>query len=52
MKQTTALGAKKVTKEANTYTGILFKSKEHEKFFYNTLSQCRYQEVYHQALCY
>ena len=52
MKQNTALGAKKETKEANTYTEILFKNQEHENFFYNAVFQCRYQDVYHQALCY
>ena len=52
MKKQIALGAKKVTKEANTYTEILFKNQKHENFFYDALFQCRRQDVYHQALCY
>ena len=31
---------------------IIFKNKEHEKFFQDYLSKCRYQDVYHRALVY
>ena len=31
---------------------IIFKNKEHEKFYQKYLSKCRYQDVYHKALCY
>lgn len=35
----------------NTRT-ITFKNKEHEKFYKEYLSKCRYQDVYHKALVY
>ena len=44
----TALGAKK---EKVTHT-ITFKNKEHEKFYFEYLSKCRYQDAYHKALVY
>ena len=31
---------------------IIFKNKEHEKFYQKYLSKCRYQDVYHKALVY
>lgn len=31
---------------------ITFKNKEHEKFYKEYLSKCRYQDVYHKALVY
>ena len=31
---------------------IIFKSREHEKFYEEYLEKCRYQDVYHQALVY
>ncbi|CUX32852.1 DUF6075 family protein [Clostridium sp. C105KSO13] len=31
---------------------ITFKNKEHEKFYKEYLSRCRYQDVYHRALVY
>lgn len=31
---------------------IIFKSKEHEKFYIEYLQKCRYQDVYHKALIY
>ena len=44
----TALGAKK---EKVTHT-ITFKNKEHEKFYFEYLSKCRYQDAYHKAVVY
>ena len=43
-----ALGAKS---EKITRT-ITFKNKEHEKFYFEYLPKCRYQDVYHKALVY
>lgn len=43
----TALRAKKEITRT-----ITFKNKEHEKFFWNYLEKCRYQDVYHSALVY
>lgn len=43
----TALGAEK--KDSRTIT---FKNSEHEKFYREYLSKCRYQDVYHKALVY
>ena len=31
---------------------IIFKSREHEKFYEEYLKKCRYQDVYHRALVY
>ncbi|MDD3369638.1 MAG: DUF6075 family protein [Lachnospiraceae bacterium] len=31
---------------------IMFKNKEHEKFYYEYLEKCRYQDGYHKALVY
>lgn len=31
---------------------IIFKNKEHEKFYQGCLLKCRYQDVYHQSLVY
>ena len=31
---------------------IIFKDEAHRKFFYNSLSKCRYKDVYHVALVY
>lgn len=31
---------------------IIFRSKEHEKFYFEHLPKCRYQDVYHKALVY
>jgi hypothetical protein len=39
-------------KDVDNYKTILFKSQEHEDFFYSALSQCRCNDVYHQVLCY
>lgn len=33
-------------------TNIVFSSREHKEFCIMTLSKCRYQDVYHSALCY
>jgi hypothetical protein len=43
----TAISAKKET----THT-ITFKNKEHEKFYYEYLQLCKYQDVYNKALVY
>ena len=47
MANNTALRAGK-----DTTRTITFKNKEHEKFYYTYLPKCRYQDVYHKALCY
>ncbi len=52
MKQNTAIGATKTVCNAGTHTQILFKDSEHERFFYDSVLRCRYQDTYHQALCY
>ncbi|MDO4337548.1 MAG: DUF6075 family protein [Eubacteriales bacterium] len=31
---------------------IIFKNREHEKFYKEYLQKCRYQDVYHRALVY
>ncbi|MFR8032857.1 MAG: DUF6075 family protein [Lachnospiraceae bacterium] len=31
---------------------VLFKNREHEKFYNTYLSKCRYQDSYHKALVY
>ena len=31
---------------------IIFKNREHEKFYKEYLQKCRYQDVYHMALVY
>lgn len=49
MKTNTGISAKS---KVNTQTQILFKSKEHEDFYYKAIECCRYQDVYHKALCY
>lgn len=51
MKQNTALRAKKES-NTKTHTDIIFKDLEHEKFYYDSLEKCRYQDCYHSALCY
>ena len=33
--------------EKNNFCTITFKNKEHEKFYMEYLSKCRYQDVYH-----
>ncbi len=43
----TALRAEETRKEQ-----ITFISEAHEKFYYEKLKECRYQDVYHKALCY
>ena len=43
----TALGA-----GAEKAQKIIFISEAHEKFYYEKLSEVRYQDVYHKALCY
>lgn len=43
--------ASRANKEKNTRT-ITFKNKEHEKFYKEYLTKCRYQDVYHKALVY
>ena len=45
MTKNTAKGAKQERK-------ITFKNREHEKFYNNYLSKCRYQDSYHKALVY
>lgn len=47
MSKNTALGAEK-SKERK----IIFKNKEHEKFYNTYLSKCRYQDAYHKSLVY
>lgn len=37
---------------ANVSDQILFVNQEHEDFYNETLNKVRYQDVYHQALCY
>lgn len=38
--------------EADTASNIVFISEAHEKFYFEKLGECRYQDVYHKALCY
>ena len=45
MTKNTAKGAKQERK-------IIFKNKEHEKFYNTYLSKCRYQDTYHKTLVY
>lgn len=33
-------------------SNIQFSSEEHEKFYLESLEKCRYDDVYHKALCY
>ena len=47
MEQNTALGA-----IAGKDGKIIFISDAHEKFYYEKLKEVRYQDVYHEALCY
>ena len=51
MMANTALSAKKQS-NSKTHTDIIFKDQEHEKFYYDSLERCRYQDSYHRALCY
>lgn len=37
--------------ENKTHT-VTFKNREHEKFYLEYITQCRYQDVYHKALVY
>lgn len=48
MKQNTALRAS----NSKNHTHIIFKNQEHEEFYYSSLKNCRYQDSYHEALCY
>lgn len=48
MMTNTALSAKGEKKTRK----IIFKNKQHEKFYLEYLPQCRYQDVYHKALVY
>ena len=37
---------------SKNHTHIIFKNQEHEEFYYSSLKNCRYQDSYHEALCY
>lgn len=50
MMTNTAIGA--VVKQCDSTHNLIFTGKEHMEFYQAALNRCRYQDVYHQVLCY
>ena len=50
MARSTAVGATII--EGNSTQEIMFINEQHKAFYEKSLRKCRYQDVYHKALCY